>query len=176
MRWLDDAERAALLGACEKNNNPDLLAVVLFAISTGARAVEIYGLCWPSVSLKDGRVVFERTKNSERRAVPIAGRCLELLTVRSKIRRLDTDLVFPVSRRAIEHAFRDAVRTAKIEDFRFHDLRHSAASYLAQSGATTAEIAAVLGHKTLAMVKRYSHLGDLATVGAVTRMVRKVGL
>jgi len=176
VRWLDDAERAALLGACEKNNNPDLLAVVLFAISTGARAGEIYGLCWPSVSLKDGRVVFERTKNSERRAVPIAGRCLELLTVRSKIRRLDTDLVFPVSRRAIEHAFRDAVRTAKIEDFRFHDLRHSAASYLAQSGATTAEIAAVLGHKTLAMVKRYSHLGDLATVGAVTRMVRKVGL
>jgi len=176
VRWLDDAERAALFGACEKSENSDLLAVVLFAISTGARAGEIYGLRWPSVILKEGRVIFEKTKNSERRAVPIAGRCLDLLTARSKVRRLDSDLVFPVSRRAIERAFGDALRAAKIGDFRFHDLRHSAASYLAQSGATTAEIAAVLGHKTLAMVKRYSHLGDLATVGAVTRMVKKVGL
>lgn len=176
VRWLDDAERVALFDACEKSDNPDLLPVVLFAISTGARAGEIYGLRWPSVSLKDGRVIFEKTKNNERRAVPIAGRCLDLLTARSKIRRLDTDLIFPASRRAIERAFRDALQVAKIEDFRFHDLRHSAASYLAQSGATTAEIAAVLGHKTLAMVKRYSHLGDLATVGAVTRMVQKVGL
>jgi integrase len=167
VRWLDDAERVALFDACEKSDNPDLLPVVLFAISTGARAGEIYGLRWPSVSLKDGRVIFEKTKNNERRAVPMA---------RSKIRRLDTDLIFPASRRAIERAFRDALQVAKIEDFRFHDLRHSAASYLAQSGATTAEIAAVLGHKTLAMVKRYSHLGDLATVGAVTRMVQKVGL
>lgn len=176
VRWLDDAERAALFDACEKSDNPDLLPVVLFAVSTGARAGEIYGLHWPSVSLKDGRVVFEKTKNSERRAVPVAGRCLDLLTARSKIRRLDTDLVFPVSRRAIERTFREALRAAGIEDFHFHDLRHTAASYLAQSGATTAEIAAVLGHKTLAMVKRYSHLGDLATVGAVTRMVQKVGL
>ena len=50
------------------------------------------------------------------------------------------------------------MRTARIEDFHFHDLRHSCASYLAQSGATLLEIADVLGHKTLDMVKRYSHL------------------
>lgn len=176
VRWLDDAERARLLAECEKSDSSDVLAVVLFALSTGARAGEIYGLRWPSVNLKEARVVFEKTKNAERRAVPIAGRCLDLLRARAKIRRLDSDLVFTEGRARTDRAFRAAVKAAGIADFRFHDLRHSAASYLAMSGATTAEIAAVLGHKTLAMVKRYSHLGDLATVGAVSRMVQKVGL
>jgi len=176
VRWLDDAERERLLAECEKGASSDLYAVVLFALSTGARAGEIYGLRWPSVNLKDGRVVFEKTKNSERRAVPIAGRCLELFRERSKVRHLETDLVFTEGRARTDRAFRAAIKAADIQNFRFHDLRHSAASYLAMSGATTAEIAAVLGHKTLAMVKRYSHLGDLATVGAVSRMVQKVGL
>jgi integrase len=176
VRWLDGPERAALLAACEKSENPDLLTIVLFAISTGARAGEIYALRWRSVDLVAGRAIFEKTKNGERRAVPLAGRVLDLLRARAKIRRLDTDLVFPVSRNVIAGAFRRAVAEAGIKDFRFHDLRHSAASYLAQSGATTAEIAAVLGHKTLAMVRRYTHLGDLATVGAVARMIEKTGL
>ena len=57
--------------------------------------------------------------------------------------------------------------------FRFHDLRHSAASYLAMSGATLAEIAEVLGHKTLAMVKRYSHLTEQHTSAVVARMNEK---
>jgi len=57
-----------------------------------------------------------------------------------------------------------------IEDFRFHDLRHSAASYLAMNGASLAEIAEVLGHKTLSMVKRYAHLSDSHKAGVVERM------
>ena len=64
----------------------------------------------------------------------------------------------------------EALSAAEIEDFRFHDLRHSAASYLAMSGATLAEIAEVLGHKTLAMVKRYSHLTEQHTSKVVARM------
>ena len=59
---------------------------------------------------------------------------------------------------------------AEIDDFRFHDLRHSAASYLAMSGATLAEIEEVLGHKTLQMVKRYSHLTEQHTSKVVARM------
>jgi integrase len=58
-------------------------------------------------------------------------------------------------------------------DFRFYDLRHTAASYLAMSGATTPEIAAVLGPKTLQMVKRYAHLSDQHTGTVVKRMTRK---
>ena len=67
-------------------------------------------------------------------------------------------------------AFTGALKRAGIHGFRFHDLRHTAASYLAMSGATLSEIAEILGHKTLAMVKRYSHLTEQHTSGVVARM------
>ena len=63
---------------------------------------------------------------------------------------------------------------AKVTDFRFHDLRHSTASYLAMDGATMLEIAEVLGHRTLQMVKRYSHLAESHTASVVERMNRKI--
>ncbi len=66
------------------------------------------------------------------------------------------------------------MRDAEIDDFRFHDLRHSTASYLAMNGASLAEIAAVLGHKTLQMVKRYTHLSDQHTAGVVASMNEKI--
>ena len=74
----------------------------------------------------------------------------------------------------LDSIWRKALKIAEIEDFRFHDLRHSAASYLAMNGATTAEIAAVLGHKTLQMVKRYSHLSDDHVSSVVESMNAKI--
>ena len=62
------------------------------------------------------------------------------------------------------------VREAGLEDFRFHDLRHTAASYLAMNGASLLEIAEILGHKTLSMVKRYSHLTEGHTASVLGRM------
>ena len=70
--------------------------------------------------------------------------------------------------------WRAALIAASIGDLRFHDLRHTAASYLAMSGATAIELAAVLGHKTLQMVKRYAHLSDTHTHGIVTAMNQKI--
>jgi len=70
----------------------------------------------------------------------------------------------------IREAFEWAVKRADIANFKFHDLRHTFASYLAMNGATLAEIAEVLGHKTLAMVKRYAHLSEAHTAGVVARM------
>ena len=97
---------------------------------------------------------------------------------RTKIRRIDTDLVFPGRRRNrpidLRTPFETAVKRAGIEDFRWHDLRHSAASYLAMNGATLAEIAEVLGHKTLAMVKRYAHLSQAHTARVVEAMNVKI--
>ncbi|MCB1770973.1 MAG: tyrosine-type recombinase/integrase, partial [Candidatus Competibacteraceae bacterium] len=72
------------------------------------------------------------------------------------------------------HAWDIALEVAQIEDFHWHDLRHSAASYLAMSGATLQEIAAILGHKTLAMVKRYAHLSEPHTASVVNRMNAKI--
>ena len=67
-----------------------------------------------------------------------------------------------------------AVKEAKIEDFKFHDLRHCAASYLAMNGATLVEIAQILGHKTLQMVKRYSHLTEQHTAKVVAKMNKEI--
>ncbi len=71
-------------------------------------------------------------------------------------------------------AWEAAVKRTKITNLRFHDLRHSCASYLAMGGASLAEIAEVLGHKTLAMVKRYAHLSDTHTAGVVAKMNEKI--
>ena len=74
----------------------------------------------------------------------------------------------------ISDAWERTVERAGITDFRFHDLRHSAASYLAMNGASLMEIAEVLGHKTLSMVKRYAHLSEAHTAGVVARMNEKI--
>jgi integrase len=177
VRYLSDDERAALLKACQESPLKPLELIVLLAITTGMRKGEILGLRWPDVDLKRRIAVLHKTKNSERRAAPLVPRVAELLQEHAKVRRLDTDLVFARAGNdgplEIKHRFEEALAKAKIENFRFHDLRHTAASYLAMSGATPPEIAAVLGHKTLAMVKRYAHLSDAHTGAVVERMAAK---
>lgn len=177
VRFLDPDERDRLLTACKASTSPDLYAAVVLALSTGARAQELLGLRWPQVDLGRRVATLHETKNGERRVLPLAGPALDLLRERSKIRRLDTDLIFPGRRKPtqpidLRAPFETALRAAGIEDFRWHDLRHTAASYLAMNGASLAEIAEVLGHKTLSMVKRYSHLSEAHTAGVVERMTR----
>jgi len=172
-RYLSDEERQRLLTASEKE--PVLYLIVVLALSTGARRGEIMGLKWKDVDLKAGRAILHETKNGSKRALPIVGHVAELMAEHRKVRRLDSDLVFPdpvVPSKPwnFEAAWRVARREAELEDFRFHDLRHSAASYLAMGGASLAEIAEILGHKTLAMVKRYSHLSDSHVSSVVSKM------
>lgn len=175
VRFLDDDERRRLLEVCKDSAESRLYPLVVLALSTGARQGELLGLRWPDVDLKRRVAVLHDTKNRERRALPLSGLALDLLRDMklSKVRRIDSDLVFAGSNgRGIfpRHAWAKALSEAQIDDFRFHDLRHSAASYLAMNGATLAEIAEVLGHKTLAMVKRYSHLTEQHTSKVVARM------
>lgn len=177
VRYLNDKERDALLKACRKSALKELELLALLALTTGMRRGEILGLRWPDVDLKRRQAVLHKTKNRERRAVPLVPQVANMLQERAKVRRLDTDLVFaqPAGDIPIDptHWFEKAVADAKLKDFRFHDLRHTAASYLAMSGATSAEIAAVLGHKTLQMVKRYTHLSDVHTGAVVERMTQR---
>lgn len=168
-RFLSDTERAALLKASIEGE-PWLHPLVLVAMTSGGRQGELLGLRWPDVDLQRGAVIFRDTKNGETRSVPVAGSALEALRSLAKVRRLDDDRVFLVTQSRADKAFKRALARSGIEGFRFHDLRHTAASYLAMSGATLAEIAEVLGHKTLAMVKRYSHMTDQHTAGIVGRM------
>jgi integrase len=138
----------------------------------------LLGLRWPDVDLKRGTLTFQHTKNRERRTVPLTGQAFTLMHQHTKVRQLVTSLVFPDpagTRPAdIRAAWQGTVRRAGVENFHFHDLRHSAASYLAMNGASLLEIAEVLGHKTLAMVKRYVHLSEAHTRSVVERMNRAV--
>jgi integrase len=151
----------------------------VLALATGMRHGELMGLVWKDVNLKDGFLILHETKNGERRRVPLSGLALELLREHSKVRRLDTPLLFPSNVDAqrpidLRHSFTNALKAAEINDFHWHDLRHCTASYLAMNGASLAEIAEILGHKTLQMVKRYAHLSDGHVSNVVASMNAKI--
>lgn len=174
VRFLDDEERERFLLACKESSNDWLYICVVIALSTGMRQGELMGLKWKDINLEAGYLILHETKNGERRRVPLAGHAYELIIEHRKERKLETDLLFPGknSNKPIDlrKPFENALKQAEIEDFRWHDLRHCTASYLAMNGASLAEIAEVLGHKTLQMVKRYSHLSD----GHVSRVVESM--
>lgn len=174
VRFLDEAERNNLLEACKNSKNPYLFTIVVLAVSTGMRCSEILNLSWNNVDLETRRIVLHQTKNGERRGLPLVGLAYELIYKLSKHRRLDTYLLFPGKKPQhpvkIRSSWDRAVKTAEIKNFRFHDLRHTAASYLAMNKATLSEIADILGHKTLSMVKRYSHISENHTTGVIERM------
>jgi integrase len=178
VRFLSDREREALLDACAKSSNKDLYTALVLALSTGARRMEIMGLRWGQVDISRGFITLTETKNGEIRALPLASKALELMKERSKVRRIDTDLVFPGSdpKKPIDlrAPFESALKQAKLDNFHWHDLRHTCASYLAMNGASLAEIAEVLGHKTLQMVKRYAHLSQAHTARVVASMNDKI--
>lgn len=186
-RFLGDDERAALLAACKASENTHLYPVVVFALSTGARKGEVLDLTFNDLDLKRGSAILRDTKNGETRAVPVVKSLHGLLTDHlAKVKALYEELeeappqrwVFPRSDGQapidIRTAWETAREKAKISDFRFHDLRHSTASYLAMNGASLVEIAEVLGHKTLQMVKRYAHLSESHVKDLVERVNDKI--
>lgn len=178
VRFLDDDERQRLLAACQESESPDLHLSVILALATGCRKMESMGLRWKQVDFSRKQITLTKTKNGETRTVPLSGLAFDLLRERAKVRRIDTDLIFPAHNPAsvidLRTPFETALRVAGIENFHWHDLRHSTASYLAMNGASMLEIAAVLGHKTLSMVKRYSHLSEQHTAGVLESMNSKM--
>jgi integrase len=180
VRYLDDQERQRLLDTCKKSRNPILYTIVILALSTGMRKGEILGLKWRNVDFDKNRIVIQETKNGERRAVPLVCSALQLIK-RLWVNRSCSidDFIFHsaedlTKRGCIRTAWENAVKRAGIQDFRFHDLRHSTASYLAMNGASLLDIAEILGHKTLQMVKRYSHLSEGHTATVLKKMNKKI--
>jgi integrase len=183
VRFLDDEERVALLRACKASANRQLYPIVVFALSTGARKGEILGLTLDDVDLDRGVAIFRNTKNGETRSAPLVGHLKDVLEEQAAWAKEKHEAVderqlkrwlFPShdGQKAIDirAPWEKARDQARIMDFRFHDLRHSTASYLAMNGASQLEIAEVLGHKTLQMVKRYSHLSDSHVKDLITRL------
>jgi len=162
VRFLDADERTRLYAAVKASEYPRLYALTLLALKTGARRGELLALTWRDMDLEKGIATLGKTKNGDRRTLVLLPDVVEALTpfkssdptryvfgsVRSKYQ----------SPTSIDSAWRDAVARAKIKNFKFHDLRHCCASYMAQAGIPLNVIAEVLGHRKLDMTKRYAHL------------------
>ena len=178
VRFLSDEEREKLLQICKESQSPFLYILVVLAIGTGARKMELLALKWEDVDLNRGMIFLYDTKNKERRSLPLVGISKDLMKQHHRNRNQNTRLVFPAKNLKdpidVRTPFETVLARAEIKDFRWHDLRHSCASYLAMNGVTLAEIAGVLGHKTLSMVKRYSHISDAHTSQVVERMNNKI--
>lgn len=174
VRYLTQEEVSRLLEVCRASGHPHLYRAVMLSLATGARQGEILGLDWADIHLDRRVIVLQKTKNGERRVLSLsAAPALECLLEVPEAERVG--LVFPSKRDPakpidLRVPFGKALDTLGIEDFLWHDLRHTAASHLAMSGASSGEIAEVLGHKTLAMVKRYAHLSDDHISGVVERL------
>lgn len=188
VRFLSEEERQCLMSACQLSSNPYLYLIVVLALSTGARKMEILSLKWADVDFIRKVVTLHETKNGERRILPIHGLALRLIQNEFNKKQDRCEYLFPSEKTVkdretgeviyqpidIRTAWVNAVERAGITDFRFHDLRHSAASYLAMNGASLAEIAEILGHKTLQMVKRYAHLSEAHTSAVVANMNERI--
>ena len=172
-RRLQGDEEARLLAECTKAQNTWLLPVVCFAIETamragemletkgttnketGERPIQTTGLLWKHVDLNKHTAFLPETKNGTARTVPLSSLAVEIL--RGLPHALD-GRVFGTTYEAVHLSFKRACRRAKIEDLRIHDLRHEATSRFFERGLNPMQVAAITGHKTLQMLKRYTHL------------------
>lgn len=173
-RYLEKDEIKRLFEACQVSKSPHLYAVTLFALGTGARKGEILGLKWEDVDFKRATATFRNTKNGDDRTIHLSRSILDCLQAELRKRLRVSQYVFPSfdgSKPAdIRTAWEAAVKSARLKNVCFHSLRHTAASHLAMNGSSTLELAAILGHKSLSMVKRYSHLSTSSTACALDRL------
>jgi integrase len=167
-RRLDANEEAKLLAAVDRHSNQMLGWIVRIAIETGMRSSEIVTLRRNQVDLSRRVVRLVETKNTLPRTVPLTAEATALFqqALAHPVRPIDTDLIFfgepgkDGQRRPynFNKVWLDIKRSVGCADFRFHDLRHEAVSRFVEAGLSDQEVAAISGHKSMQMLKRYTHL------------------
>lgn len=173
VRFLTDAERTALLMAARASKWDRLYLFVLLAATCGARRGEIEGLRWGDIDLERGEAAVALTKNGQPRQLVLVPAVIEELR---KHLGAPTALVF-ASKRRPGQCFNStpcwalALATAGIKGFRFHDLRHDAASSMARAGCSLLEIGDVLGHSNTQTTARYAHLCTASRKALVQRVM-----
>ena len=156
LRYLEKEEIKRLLSNCSGHLKP----IITIALNTGMRKGEILGLKWQDIDIQKGIVYLLNTKNSERREIPMNKLVRDALVKVPK--HPESPFVFcnkdgkPYG--TIQTSFFTACRKADIINFRFHDLRHTFASHLVMSGVDLNTVRELMGHKSLEMTLRYSHL------------------
>ena len=169
MRVLSADEEVRLFSELEGNEL--VTQIVLTALHTGMRRGEIFNLKWSDVDLDRGLIQVRVSKSNKQRLVPMNETVRLLLG--SIVRT--SEFVFPSPKtnnrlNQIKTSFRKAVTRAALEDFRFHDLRHTAASRMAEAGASPFTLMKILGHSDIRMTSRYTHATDSAIRRAVENL------
>lgn len=180
-RALIGAAAKLAVGAPPHSPRSQLANFLRVTYGTGARSGEVHKLRWEYVDLKAGRLVFHDTKTNDSRPIPLIGDALEAIKAQEKIRRDDCAWVFPSpvtdeAPASFDEPFRQARKKSELnkpdargEVLVIHSLRHSAATEAGRNGATAFEIAALTGHRTLAMVQRYTKTDETHALAALTK-------
>lgn len=150
-----NTEEDRLLAACRASKSRYLEPIVRIALETGMRRGEILGLQWKFIDLQHGTAYLPETKNGDSRTVPLSPEAIRVL--KALPRSID-GRVFPIGDSGFVHTFSRACEKAKIDGLHFHDLRHEATSRFFERGLDIMEVASITGHKSLSMLKRYTHL------------------
>jgi integrase len=169
LRFLSIEEAKALVSVCDEHLQP----IVITALNTGMRRGEIFHLKWDNVDLQHGFILLSKTKNGERREIPINDTLRETLNgLPRRFAEVEKDgkkekvlvpYVFhdPKTLRHytdLKRSFASALKLVGITDFHFHDLRHTFASQLVMAGVDLVAVKELLGHKDIKMTLRYAHL------------------
>jgi integrase len=164
-----------LLSGCEQLSLPLLRSIIEFAIQTGMRRGELMGLTWTDIDLPNRKAYLHQTKNGEPRQVPLTSQAIGILEALTK----DEEKVFPMGMDALRSQFGrlkehikgqwNGVGTNPFDDLRFHDLRHEALSRLSDLGLNVIELSHISGHRTLGMLKRYTHPSHEAILNKINQ-------
>jgi integrase len=174
-RILELDEEILLLAACERVRSHFLRAVVIPALNTGMRRGELLSLGWKQIDLIHGSIrILNATTKSSMRSIPMNATVSVLLGDLAKNKT--SDLVFPSNRKVgerfldLKKGFKKAVQLAGLPKIRFHDLRHTFATRLVQSGVDIITVQHLLGHAKISMTARYAHSPDSSRTAAVKRL------
>ena len=180
-RRLVKGEERKLLYACDQATNPMLGWMTRLALHTGMRAGEIQTLQRDQIDLDRRVILLTKTKNGSARLVPLTKAATEVAraALQHSVRPMDTDLVFwgdpgrNGQRSPYEYypAWRRVIKRSGLKDFRFHDLRHEAVSRLVEAGLGDQEVAAISGHKSMQMLRRYTHLRSEDLVARLDKLM-----
>lgn len=154
-RRLGDGEYEKLLAELRKGRSAWVAPLFEFSVETACRRGEGLALQWSDVDLAKRLAVFRDTKTGDDRVIPLSTRAVRVLEA---LPRNIKGKVFPIPATTVRTAFEHACQRARIENLRWHDLRHEGVSRLHELGLSTIEVASISGHKTLACLARYSHM------------------
>ena len=160
LRYLNRDEEKRLMEAIKC---PLLREIVIFALNTGLRKKEILSLKWNSVNFETKCIILEpsETKNRKRHVLPLNSRAWQIIKRRFRQRVEGCPYVFHRNGRkinSIRTAFENSLKRAGIENFHFHDLRHTFASRLVQKGVDLYVVKELLNHSDITTTQRYAHL------------------